>query len=112
VSKSSSTAGHNFLRKHHNAVVTNSGSESLRMLAAGHVDYAVVNLQFGIWDIAKMGYPERSSRYCPAARSKTMFMSASPRRGLRPSFVDAFSRALKQFKQTGAYHAILLKYSP
>jgi polar amino acid transport system substrate-binding protein len=29
-----------------------------------------------------------------------------------PAFVDAFSRALKQYKQTEAYQAIIGKYSP
>ena len=36
-----------FLREHHNMVETNGNIEGLRMLAAGRVDYAVVNLQPG-----------------------------------------------------------------
>jgi polar amino acid transport system substrate-binding protein len=37
-----------FLHEHHNMIETISGTESLRMLAAGHVDYAAANLRFGM----------------------------------------------------------------
>jgi polar amino acid transport system substrate-binding protein len=52
----------NFLREHHNMVETLSGVESLQMLAAGRVDYAVVNLRFGTEEIARAGLSGRSSR--------------------------------------------------
>ena len=43
------------MREHHNAVKTIGGPTSLRMLAAGRVDYAYMNLSIGMRQIALMG---------------------------------------------------------
>jgi polar amino acid transport system substrate-binding protein len=101
-----------FLREHHNIVVTNGAQESLRMLAAGRVDYAVVNLNFGMRAISTMGLSGEIepllSRIAFDADSYVCFTKGR----VSPGLVDAFSRALKQFKQTEAYRAIYAKYFP
>jgi polar amino acid transport system substrate-binding protein len=99
-----------FLREHHNLVVTNGTPESLRMLAAGRVDYAVANLNFGMRAISTMGLSGEIepllSRIAFDADSYVCFTKGR----VSPVLVDAFSRALKQFKQTEAYRAIYAKY--
>jgi polar amino acid transport system substrate-binding protein len=101
-----------FLREHQNLVVTNGAAEALRMLAAGRVDYAIANLNFGTRAIAAMGLSGNIepllSRNAFEAGAYVCFTKT------RVSFalVDAFSRALKQFKQTEAYQVIYRKYFP
>ena len=74
-----------FLREHHNMVETTTGYESLRMLASGRVDYAVVHHRFGMDAIADIGVIRKDRAAIVAQHaSKTMFMSASPRGGFRP----------------------------
>jgi polar amino acid transport system substrate-binding protein len=101
-----------FLREHHNLVETNGTPESLRMLAAGHVDYAVVSLTLGTREIVKMGL---SGKIAPLLSPNVMeggaYVCFSKTR-VSPALVDAFSRALKQFKQTEAYQTIYRKYFP
>jgi polar amino acid transport system substrate-binding protein len=101
-----------FLREHHNMVETNSTTESLRMLAAGRVDYAVATRSLGMSAIAKMGL---SGKIQPLlSRSvidEDVYVCFSKAR-VSPSLVDAFSRALKQFKQTETFQGIWQKYYP
>jgi polar amino acid transport system substrate-binding protein len=101
-----------FLREHHNIVGTNGTPESLRMLAAGRVDYAVVNLNFGMRAISTMGLSGKvEPLLSPIVFDAGLYVCFSKAR-VTPSLVDSFSRALKQFKQTEAFQAILHKYFP
>jgi polar amino acid transport system substrate-binding protein len=101
-----------FLREHHNMVETPGGGANFRLLAAGRVDYAVMNLAIGMRDIAVMGL---SGKIEPLLSSSVIddgiYLCFSKAR-VSPSLVDAFSRALKQFKQTEAFQAIYRKYFP
>jgi polar amino acid transport system substrate-binding protein len=101
-----------FLSEHHNMVETNSATVSLRMLAAGRVDYALVSLTIGRRDIAEMGL---SGKIEPLL-SRSVFESGTyvcfTKARVLPSLVDAFSRALREFKQTDMYQAIRRKYIP
>jgi polar amino acid transport system substrate-binding protein len=101
-----------FLREHHNMVETNGTSVSLRMLAAGHVDYAVVNLAYGMSEIAKMGLSGKVEPLLSHSVMEGGIYVCFTKGRVAPSFVDAFSRALKQFKQTEVYQAIVRKYAP
>jgi polar amino acid transport system substrate-binding protein len=101
-----------FLREHHNMFETPGGGANFRLLAAGRVDYTVVNLSIGMRDIARMGL----SREIEPLLSRSViddgiYLCFSKAR-VSPSLVDAFSRALKQFKQTEAFQAIYRKYFP
>ena len=100
------------MREHNNIVETSGPGESLRMLAAGRVDYAVVNLSSGMRNIAGMGL---AGMFEPLLSRSVfedgMYLCFSKAR-VSPALVDAFSRALKQFKQTEEFQAIYRKYFP
>lgn len=100
-----------FLREHHNMVETNGTSVSLRMLAAGHVDYAVVNLAYGMSEIAKMGLSGKIEPLLSRSVMERGIYVCFTKGRVPPSFVDAFSNALKEFKQSEAFQAITRKYS-
>jgi polar amino acid transport system substrate-binding protein len=101
-----------FLRAHHNMLEMNSVSEGFRMLAAGRVDYVVSDLVFGRRDLASIGL----SGTIEPLLSRNVFEDGVyvcfTKARVSPSLVDAFARALKQFKQTEAFRAIHRKYSP
>jgi polar amino acid transport system substrate-binding protein len=101
-----------FLREHHNMVETLSGVESLQMLAAGRVDYAVVNLRFGMEEIARAGLSGKIEPLLSSSALEDNIYVCFTKERVSPSFVDAFSRALKQFKQTEAFQATYRKYFP
>ena len=99
-----------FLREHHNLVETNSSIDSLRMLAAGRVDYAVSSLAFGKSEIVKMGLSgEIEPLLSPGGIDDGGYVCFSKAR-VSPAFVDAFSHALTQFKQTDAFQVMYHKY--
>jgi polar amino acid transport system substrate-binding protein len=101
-----------FLRDHHNMVETNGGLTSLRLLAAGRVDYVYMNLSTGMRDMAALGM---SGKFEPLLSGSVMeegYYVCFSKARVSPSLVDAFSRALKQFKQTEAFQAIYQKYFP
>jgi polar amino acid transport system substrate-binding protein len=101
-----------FLREHHNMIETTGGNASFRMLESGRVDYAVVNLSSGMVDISNLGLSERIKPLLSrSVIEEGMYLCFSKAR-VSPALVDAFSLALRQFKQTGAYQAIYRKYFP
>jgi polar amino acid transport system substrate-binding protein len=101
-----------FLREHGNMVATNGALQGLQMLAAGRVDYAFANLPTGMRAIAAMGLSGKIEPLLShGAMEGGQYVCFSKAR-ISPSFVDAFSNALKQFKQTEAYQAIYRKYFP
>ena len=101
-----------FLREHHNMVETNSVTEGLHMLAAGRVDYAVAALGFGRRDLARLGLSETIEPLLSRSVFEGGIYTCFSKARVSPAFVDAFSRALKQFKQTEAFQAISRKYFP
>jgi polar amino acid transport system substrate-binding protein len=101
-----------FLREHHNMVETNGGIAIFRMLAAGRVDYAVANLTAGMRDIAAMGLTGKIEPLLSRNVIDDGFYVWFNKARVSPASVDAFSRALKQFKQTEAFQTINRKYFP
>ena len=102
-----------FLRDHHNLVEAGSYREGLAMLVAGRVDYVVDNLNFPDRAFTQM---ERSGMIQPELAGRVvgngdLYVCFSKAR-VSPSLVVAFSRALRQFKQTEAYRAMYEKYFP
>jgi polar amino acid transport system substrate-binding protein len=101
-----------FLREHDNMVETNGAVQGLQMLAAGRVDYAFANLPTGMRSIVAMGLSGKIEPLLSlSAMEGGQYVCFSKAR-ISPSFVAAFSRALKQFKQTEAFQAIYHKYFP
>jgi polar amino acid transport system substrate-binding protein len=102
-----------FLRQHHNYIETIGTVASFRMLAAGRVDYAASNLSTGMRVIASRG-PLNGKIEPLLSRSivEGDYYVCFSKARVAPGFVDAFSRALNQFKQTEAFAAIYRKYFP
>ena len=101
-----------FVRQHRNFSETGSGEASFRMLEAGRVDYVVLSLSQGMRLIGSLGLESKlqplSSR---SLKEDDMYVIFSKER-VSPAFVDSFSNALHQFKQTEAFRAIYRKYFP
>jgi polar amino acid transport system substrate-binding protein len=100
------------LLEHRNMVETSGATESIRMLAAGRVDYAVVNLTVGKRDAALIGLSEKIQPILSRSVMEDGFSVCFNKARVSPSLVEAFSRALKEFKQTEAFQAIYRKYFP
>jgi ABC-type amino acid transport substrate-binding protein len=104
--------GLEFLREHDNMVETNGALQGLQMLAAGRVDYAFANLPTGMRDIAAMGLAGKIEPLLSRSVIEGGQYVCFRRARISSSFVDAFSRALRQFKQAEAFQAIYRKYFP
>lgn len=102
----------NFLRQHRNMVETNGSSESLRMLAAGRVDYAVVGLLLGQRQVAKMGLSGEIEPLMSRSVLDEGFYVCFAKAHASPALIADFSRVLKQFKQTQAFQELRRKYPP
>jgi polar amino acid transport system substrate-binding protein len=98
------------LREHHNLVESSGFDESFRMLASGRVDCAVVNLAFGRREIARMGLSGKIEPLLLRSVTEEGIYVCFSRARVSPSLVEAFSRALKQFKQTEAFRTLYRKY--
>jgi polar amino acid transport system substrate-binding protein len=101
-----------FLREHHNMVETGDTIESLRMLAAGRVDYAVLNLNFVVRMIPTMGLSGKIEPLLSRSAFDTSYYVCFSKARVSPSLVGGFSWALKQFKRTDGYLAMYHKYFP
>lgn len=101
-----------FLLEHHNMVGTSGGIVSLRLLAAGRVDYAVVNLSGGMTYIARNELSGKIEPLLSRSVIEDGYYVCFTKARVSPALVDTFSRALKQFKQTEAFEAIHRKYFP
>jgi ABC-type amino acid transport substrate-binding protein len=99
-----------FLREHHNMVETTGGTASLRMLAAGRVDYTVTNLNIGMRIIAERGLSGKIEPLLSRSVIEDGFHVCFSKSRVSPAFVDAFLQALKQFKQTEAFQTTYRKY--
>ena len=81
------------------------------MLAAGHVDYVVSNLHDGMMYAKQIGLSGTIKPLLSRSVMENGRYICFAKGRVSPAFVTAFSRALKQFKQTGAFEAINRKYS-
>jgi polar amino acid transport system substrate-binding protein len=93
-------------------IETPGNGTSFRMLASGRVDYAVGNVTTGMRDIDRMGLSGKIEPLLSRSVIEDGFYVCFSKARVSPALVDAFSQALKQFKQTEAYQAIYQKYFP
>jgi polar amino acid transport system substrate-binding protein len=101
-----------FVRQHRNFSETGSGEANFRMLETGRVDYAVLAYSQGMRLIDSMGLSGKVEPLLSRSlKEDDMYVIFSKER-VSPAFVDAFSLALGQFKQTEAFRAIFRKYFP
>ena len=100
------------MHQHRNFTETASGEANFRMLEAGRVDYVVASFDQGIRLIGSLGlYGKVQPLSSRSLREDDMYVIFSKER-VSPAFVDSFSNALYQFKQTEAFGAIYRKYFP
>ncbi len=100
------------MRQHRNFTETASGEANFLMLEGGRVDYAVLSFTQGMRLIGSLGrYGKVQPLLSRSLKEGDMDVIFSKRR-VSPAFVDAFSDALHQFKQTEAFQEILRKYFP
>jgi polar amino acid transport system substrate-binding protein len=101
-----------FVRQHRNIAETASDEANFRMLDAGRVDYVVASFVNGMRLIRSLGLEGKieplSSR---SLKEDNLYVIFSKER-ISPAFVEAFSEALRRFKQTEAFRAIYRKYFP
>jgi polar amino acid transport system substrate-binding protein len=100
------------LREHHNMVATDGTTESFHMLAAGRVDYAVANINLGMENIARLGLSGKIEPLLSRSVSEEGIYVCFSKARVSPTVVEAFSSALRQFKQTEAFRLIYRKYYP
>jgi polar amino acid transport system substrate-binding protein len=102
----------NFVHQHRNFAETASGEANFLMLEAGRVDYAVASFDQGMRLIGSLGlYGKIQPLLSRSLKEGDMYAIFSKER-VSPAFIDAFSNALHQFKQTEAFRAIHRKYFP
>ena len=101
-----------FLRAHGDLVEAAGGLQAFKMLAAGRVDYAVANLRDGMMYGAETGLSGKIKPLLSRSVTENGQYICFAKARASPAFVAAFSRTLKQFKQTGAFRAIRHKYMP
>jgi polar amino acid transport system substrate-binding protein len=102
-----------FLQEHHGHIVnTTDPAMVFNMLASGRVDYAIVNLAVGKREIATMGLSGRIEPILSRSVMEDSYRVCFSKARVDPAFVEAFSRALKEFKQTETFQAIYRKYFP
>jgi polar amino acid transport system substrate-binding protein len=101
-----------FVHKHRNFTETASDEANFRMLEAGRVDYVMASFVNGMRLISSLGLDGKvqplSSR---SLKEDDLYVIFSKAR-ISPDFVDAFSSALHQFKQTEVFQGIYRKYFP
>jgi polar amino acid transport system substrate-binding protein len=101
-----------FLHEHHNMVETNGSTESFRMLAGGRVDYVAASLELGMENVKSLGLSGEIEPLLSRSVIEGDIYVCFTKTRVSPSLVDAFSQALKQFKQTAQFQAIYHKYHP
>jgi ABC-type amino acid transport substrate-binding protein len=91
-------------------IETNGALQGLQMLAAGRIEYAFANLTSGMWNVAAMRLSGKIEPLLPSGVVDGGQYVCFSKRRIAPSFVAAFSYALKRFKHTQALKAIYQKY--
>ena len=101
-----------FVRQRLTVRETASDEVNLRMLEAGRVDYVVASFVNGMRLIRTLNL-EGKIEPLPSRSLKEddLYVIFSKER-VAPAFVETFSEALRQFKQTEAFRAIYRKYFP
>jgi polar amino acid transport system substrate-binding protein len=100
------------LRERNGMVEANGAHQGLQMLAAGRVDYAFENLTTGMRDIAAMGLSGKIEPLMSSGVVEGGTYICFSRTRVSAAFIAAFSRALKEFKQTEAFQDLRRKYFP
>jgi polar amino acid transport system substrate-binding protein len=82
------------------------------MLEAGRVDYVVASFVNGMRLITSLGFEGKIEPLLSRSLKEDNLYVIFSKQRTSPAFVDAFSDALRRFKQTEAFRAIHRKYCP
>jgi polar amino acid transport system substrate-binding protein len=102
----------NFVRQHRNFAETASDDANFRMLETGRVDYVVASFANGMRLIGSLGLDGKVQPLASRSLKEDDLYVIFSKEHVSPAFVDSFSNALQQFKQTEAFRAIYRKYFP
>ena len=91
---------------------TASDEVNMRMLEAGRVDYVVASFVNGMRLIRSLSLEGKIEPLLSRSLKEDDLYVIFSKERVTPAFVDAFSEALRQFKQTEAFRAISRKYFP
>lgn len=101
-----------FAREQRTIRETASDELNMQMLEAGRVDYVVASFVNGMRLIRSLGFEGKIEPLQARSLKEDDLYVIFSRERVSPAFVDAFSEALRQFKQTEAFRAIYRKYFP
>jgi polar amino acid transport system substrate-binding protein len=101
-----------FVRQHGHVVETASDESNFRMLHAGRVDYVVASFVNGTRLIRSLGLEGKVEPLVSRSLKEDDLYVIFSKERISSAFVDAFSDALRRFKETEAYRAIYRKYFP
>jgi polar amino acid transport system substrate-binding protein len=101
-----------FAREHLTIRETASDEVNMRMLEAGRVDYAVASFVNGVRLIRSLNLEGKIEPLLSRSLKEDDLYVIFSKERVAPAFVDTFSEALHQFKQTEAFRAIYRKYFP
>jgi len=101
-----------FARRHRDIAETASDEANLRMLEAGRVDYVVASFVNGMRLISSLGLQGKIEPLLSRSLKEDNLYVIFSKERISPAFVEAFSEALRRFKQTEAFRAIYRKYFP
>jgi polar amino acid transport system substrate-binding protein len=101
-----------FAKRHQNVTETASDEDDFRMLDAGRVDYIVASFVNGMRLIGSLGLDDKVSPLLSRSLKEDDLYVIFSKARVSPAFVDAFSDALRRFKQTAEFQAIYRKYFP
>jgi polar amino acid transport system substrate-binding protein len=101
-----------FARQHRTIRETASDEVNMRMLEAGRVDYVVASFVNGMRLIKSLGLDGKIAPLLSRSLKEDNLYVIFSKERVAPAFVDAFSEALRRFKQTEAFRAIYRKYFP
>jgi len=101
-----------FVRQHHNVTETASDEGNFRMLDAGRVDYVVASWVNGMRLIRSLGLDGKIEPLLSRSLKEDNLYVIFSKERVSQAFVDAFSDALRRFKQTETFRAIYRKYFP
>jgi polar amino acid transport system substrate-binding protein len=101
-----------FAREQRTIRETASDEVNMRLLEAGRVDYVVASFANGMRLIRSLGLDGKIEPLLSRSLKEDDLYVIFSKERVSASFVDAFSEALRRFKQTEAFRVIYRKYFP
>jgi polar amino acid transport system substrate-binding protein len=101
-----------FVKSHRNYEEAVDDDEDFRKLLAGRIDYVVASYANGMLERRRLQNGDLIQPLPGAVLKEDAMYLIFSKRTVSPELVNAFSKALRQFKQTGEFRAIFQRYFP